>query len=187
MKVFCVPSHHSICADPLSKQGVLLVPEMFAKGIWYPGGGRGCSESPKEFWEEFRLSRSENEQEYRAALQALAEVVPHNAAAYQAVVSMRWCSMTGRLVIAKRSWLSIFSDDIQVVSYSHKGERHDAMRRFLEVFEEPVLDQAIWRTRFQDDIKDFWEKKLAASRRSASGASKTKSRALLELGQATPA
>ncbi len=160
MRIICVSSHHDIVPNPESKQGVLLTYDMLMNGIW-SGGKTGGSYGDHELKDGVELRRSKNEQEYHSALKGLAEVEPPQAATYVAVVSLRWCSMLNCLVLPHRVWLKVFSGETAVASYSHKGERHDALGTFLDTFDNPVLDKSVWRTRFKQDITTYWETLLS--------------------------
>ena len=148
MKTFCVPSHKSICATPLIHQGVLLTPEMFEHGIWYPAGG-STTEKEDEYRKEFDLRRSGNESEYKAALSALLAIHNDNQH-FVAVISMRWCSLTYRLVTARRVWLAVYYAEQPVLSYSHVN-RH-SLEKFVSIWENPEHDQRVWEERFGSAI-----------------------------------
>lgn len=150
MKVYCVPSHHSIKPNPAHEQGVLLTLKMLEKGIWFIGGGNTHSTEQK-YVSEVSYYRSKNEAEYMAALKALLKIHSDNQH-FRAVVSMRWCSLTYRLVTAKRVWLTIFYAERAWCAYSHKPGDH-ATHNFCECWAgEAELDQKAWEGRFNNDI-----------------------------------
>lgn len=149
MKLFCVPSHKSICLTPLEHQGVMLTPEMFQHGIWFPAGG-GTTEKEDEYRKEFDLRRSQNEAEYKAALGALLSILNDNKR-FMAVVSMRWCSLTYRLVTARRVWLTIYRGKRSVLDYSHiNGHPLD---NFCSNWENPEKRQIVWEERFHKALE----------------------------------
>lgn len=149
MKTFCVPSRKSICPTPLLHQGVMLTTNMLQLGIWFPVGGRTILKED-EYRKEFDLRRSENEPEYKAALSALLEIHRDNQH-FLAVISMRWCSLTYRLVTAKRVWLGIYYGERTLLTYSHKNDGRPTYN-FCECWETPERDQKVWEDRFNDAI-----------------------------------
>lgn len=151
MKVYCVPSHHSIKPNPQKEQGVLLTPKMLEQGIWYPANG-ATVDTKKKYHRSIDYYRSDNEAEYTAALKALLKIHNDNQH-FRAVVSMRWCSLTYRLVTTKRVWLTIFYAQRAWCAYSHMPG-HNATRNFCECWGgEAELDQKAWERRFNKDIK----------------------------------
>jgi hypothetical protein len=181
MRIFCVPSHHSTVPDPLTVQGVLFTASMLERGIWTLDSSSTAS-SNDNMKRDIQLHRSKNEQEYCVALQALAELeMPHQAVSYLAVVSLRWCSMFNCLVLTKRTLISIFFGQAPVAAYSHRG--YHALYNFLDVFDKPMLDQAIWRSRFETDIVAHWEEILAATHRCREDSLADRRQALAALGR----
>lgn len=149
MKTFCVPSHHYICSDPASQQGVLLNLEMLTQGIWFPIGGM-TNDTEEECRKTIKLRRSENQAEYTAALAALMSIL-NNDSKLIAVVSMRWCSLTYRLITGKRVWLTLYRKNIVLCSFSHKRDR--PTYNFCECWAEPDYEQHVWEERFKAAIK----------------------------------
>ena len=147
MKIFCVPTHKSICPTPLSEQGVLLVPDMLTKGIWFPVGGSTVEED-FVYHKVYQLRRSENEPEYLAALKALSFVRADDAR-FTAVVSLRWCSLTYRLITPGRVWLSIYRGRKNVATYSHRANG-EPTRNFASCWPDIETDEGVWRNRFSN-------------------------------------
>lgn len=149
MKTFCVPSHHSISANPLAEQGVLLAPAMFKNGIWYPTHG-STEEGDNSYEKRIILRRSENQAEYTAVLNALMSVQSDNRT-LKAVISMRWCTLTYRLVTSKRVWLGIYRGEKLLKMYSHK-QGGSPTYNFCDCWENPEHDQKVWETRFGEVV-----------------------------------
>jgi hypothetical protein len=159
MRTFCVDSHHKINGAPLLQQGVMLNPDMLQPGIWFPAGA--TSESYDDHYrQDFKLQRSENQAEYTAALRALLGIHNDNQH-FMAVVSMRWCTLTNRLVTAKRVWLSIFHGTDRILTFSHTKDGRD-LHNFTGYWREPPEpSQIVWEDRFNSAILDVMAKKAA--------------------------
>jgi hypothetical protein len=153
MKTFCVPSHKLIDINPLDHQGVVLITDMLKNGIWFNAGG-STDENENRYLKEIELRRSENEPEFQAALRALLKV--HNDERHIfAVISIRWCSLTYRLVTARRVWLSIYAGrrTLRTFSHTNQGDQIHALANFLDSWDDLELDQAVWETRFAEIVK----------------------------------
>lgn len=150
MKTFCVPSHKSICASPLSEQGVQLQQDMLGNGIWYAIGGESVLRD-NEHRTEYILRRSENHDEYAAALKALLTIY-NDHSELTAVVSMRWCSLTYRLVTAKRVWLGIYQGEKNILTYSHMRDGYP-LYCFCGFWENPEKSPEVWGTRLRRAVR----------------------------------
>lgn len=149
MKTFCVPSHHAICSDPISRQGVLLTANMLKHGLWYAVGGHTTTDD-NEYTRVFRVWRSQNEAEHFAAMNALMNICSDDPALI-AVISIRWCSLSYQLVTSKRVWLGIYHGDRHLLTYSHL-ENGQAVYNYCACWEDPTHDQEVWEARFTEAI-----------------------------------
>lgn len=156
MQIFCVPSHHDISPTPLNAQGVLLTSAMLEPGIWNHGATDGVVTNDNEYKCEMKLVRSENQPEYTAALSALLDTWNDEEflKATFAVVSMRWCSMTYRLVTVKRVWLAIYTKDgHQMLKFSHKEAGFGSPTyNFCDCWENPEPKQEVWKERLTNAL-----------------------------------
>jgi hypothetical protein len=151
MRVFCVASHHDICSDPFSKQGVFLTAEMLKAGIWFAAGSSG-EISDDKIRKVVNLQRSGNQQEYIPMLEALIEMSHRDASNYFAVISFKWDSHFNCFVVPKRVWMSAYHNNgQQVLCYSHHKDGKP-MYSILELHAQPTFDKDAWRRRLHEDI-----------------------------------
>lgn len=151
MNLFCVPSHHFICHNPVIRQGVLLNPTLLMEGIWRPAGGNtNIDEDAGRYRKELHLWRSDNQAEYTAALNALMTIGDDDSH-LTAVISMRWCSLTYRLVTSKRVWLGLYRGQEHLRTYSH-ADNGQALYNFCDYWENPEYDQKVWEARFMEAV-----------------------------------
>lgn len=158
MRTFIVSHHHVLGPNPLLNQGVLLVPEMFGKGIWCGRGG-SMNSTDRLITEERTIERldSETERDMFAGLQGLLEAMPPDADAHLAVVSLVWSQERHMLMLPKRTWIHVYHGEDRVVAYTHR-DNGSPTYHFTQLAGVDPITAAYWKERFEKDIRAHWER-----------------------------
>lgn len=139
MDTWLVHSHHDINSKPWDSHGIKLQPADIENGleVWFTDH-KNVHADQIEITERRSIRRSSRENEYNAALYAIAKIESPNIA----VVSLIWthqyansCDKKWRVLTPKRVWLAMYREGSEVFSLPSSFHNEGSCYTFLSCLE----------------------------------------------------